>query len=334
MIRKVSGKNKKSECVHIKSSNGNKCYSTKEISYTLGENFQKNSSSSNYSQQFQDTKVEKERENLNFQSQNNEKYNLPFKLSEFRNSLDKSNDTTAGPDDIHYQILKHLPSDALETLLNIMNEMWRTGKSPEDWHKAVIIPIPKPGKDKTESTNYRPIALTSCICKTKERMINEQGVPEGSILSHSLFNIKIKNIVKCVNATDSSLYVDDFGIFYKSKNMENIEFRLQRCLNKVETRATENGFKFSKTKTQCVHFCQLRGLHPDPVLNIYGSPIPVVEEAKFWVFCLIRNSVFVPHIKVLKEKGLKALDLLKVFSNTNWGGDRSVLLNLYRSLVR
>ena len=82
MIRKISGKNKKSECVHIKSSNGNMCYSTKDISNALGGNFQKNSSSSHYSQQFQDIKVEKERENLNFQSQNKEKYNLPFKLSE------------------------------------------------------------------------------------------------------------------------------------------------------------------------------------------------------------------------------------------------------------
>ena len=61
MIRKISGKNKKSECVHIKSSNGNMCYSTKDISNALGGNFQKNSSSSNYSQQFQDIKVEKER---------------------------------------------------------------------------------------------------------------------------------------------------------------------------------------------------------------------------------------------------------------------------------
>ena len=41
MIRKVSGKNKTSECVHIKSSNGNKCYSTKDISNALGENLQK-----------------------------------------------------------------------------------------------------------------------------------------------------------------------------------------------------------------------------------------------------------------------------------------------------
>ena len=56
--------------------------------------YKKNSSSYNYSQQFQDIKLEKERENLNFQSQNNEKYNLSFKLSELKNSLDKSNDTT------------------------------------------------------------------------------------------------------------------------------------------------------------------------------------------------------------------------------------------------
>ena len=110
------------------------------------------------------------------QSQNNEKYNLPFKLSELKNSLDRSKDTTAGPDDIHYQILKHLPSDTLETLLSIMNEIWCTGEFPEDWHKAVIIPIPKPGKDKTEATNYRPIALTSCICKTMERMIKDRLV--------------------------------------------------------------------------------------------------------------------------------------------------------------
>ena len=172
MIRKVSGKNKKSEFVHIKPSNGNMCYSTKEISNALGGNFQKKI----VQFQFQNIKVEKERENLNFQSQNNEKYNLPFKLSELKNSLDKSKDTTACPKDIHYQILKHLPSDASETLLNIMNKIWRTGKFPEDWHKAIIIPIPKSGKDKTEATNYRPIALTKYICKTMERMINDRLV--------------------------------------------------------------------------------------------------------------------------------------------------------------
>ena len=116
--------------------------------------------------------------------------------------------------------------------------------------------------------------------------------------------------------------------------METIEFKLQRCLNNIEDWATENGFKFSKTKTQCVHFCQIRQLHLDPHLTIYGSPIPVVSEAKFLGLLFDNKLSFIPHIKALKAKCLKALDILKVLSISDWGGDRTVLLNLYRSLIR
>ena len=51
-------------------------------------------------------------------------------------------------------------------------------------------------------------------------------------------------------------------------------------------------------------------------------------------FYLIENSSFIPHIKYLKAKCLKALNLLKVLSHTSWGADQTTLLKLYRSLVR
>ena len=162
----------------------------------------------------------------------------------------------------------------------------------------------------------------------------EQGVPQGSILSPTLFGIKINDIVKYVKDLDCSVFVDNFGIFIRSKNMETIEFKLQRCLNNIEDWATENGFKFSKTKTQCVHFCQIRQLHLDPHLTIYGSPIPVVSETKFLGLLFDNKLSFIPHIKALKAKCLKALDIIKVLSSSDWGGDRTVLLNLYRSLIR
>ena len=44
---------------------------------------------------------------------------------------------------------------------------------PESWRETLIISIPKPGKDHFNPLNYRLIALTSCICKTVERMVNE-----------------------------------------------------------------------------------------------------------------------------------------------------------------
>ena len=163
----------------------------------------------------------------------------------------------------------------------------------------------------------------------------EQGVPQGGVLSTTLFSIKINDIVKCLgNLTDCSLYVDDFCICYRSKSMATIERQLQQNLNKIENWATSNGFKFSKSKTQCVHFCQLRKQHDDPVLHLYGSPIPVVEESKFLGILFDRKLSFIPHIKYLKAKCLKALNLLKVLSHTSWGADRTTLLKLYRSLVR
>ena len=58
---------------------------------------------------------------------------------------------------------------SLETLLNIFNYIWTTGKFPDGWQYATIIPIPKPGNDPAERNNYRPLALTSCLCKTLEK---------------------------------------------------------------------------------------------------------------------------------------------------------------------
>ena len=40
------------------------------------------------------------------------------------------------------------------------------------WEFPIVIPILKPGKDKTDAASYRPIALTSCLCKILERMVN------------------------------------------------------------------------------------------------------------------------------------------------------------------
>ena len=163
----------------------------------------------------------------------------------------------------------------------------------------------------------------------------EQGVPQGAILSTTLFNVKLNDIINCLDyKTDSSLYVDDFCICFRSENMRTIERHLKQCLNRIEDWATRNGFKFSKSKTQCVHFCQQRKIHNDPALYIYGSQIPVVAESKFLGVIFDRKLSFIPHIKYVKAKCLKALNLLKFLSHTSWGADRTTLLHLYRSLIR
>ena len=110
----------------------------------------------------------------------------------------------------------------------------------------------------------------------------EEGVPQGSVLSVTLFSVKINNITKCYSpGADGSLYVDDLLICFRLKYLYAIERKLQQCLDKINKWATENGFRFSKNKTKCVHFCHKRKLHIDLSLKFEKTEISIVDEYKF-----------------------------------------------------
>ena len=111
---------------------------------------------------------------MKFTSGNTEDYNQPFSLLELKQALQKSNDWAVGPDDIHYKLLTNLPDSSLTLLLTVFNSIWESGIFPPSWREATIVAIPKPGKDPSDPNNYRPIALTSCLCKTMERMVNNR----------------------------------------------------------------------------------------------------------------------------------------------------------------
>ena len=72
----------------------------------------------------------------------------------------------------------------------------------------------------------------------------------------------------------------------------------------------------------------------DPVLKLDNDPNQFVKEAKFLGLIWDTKLTFEPHIKYLKARCQKSLNLLKVLSCTEWGADRTTLLKLYRSLVR
>ena len=82
--------------------------------------------------------------------------------------------TSPGKDQVCYVMLKHLGEGGFSELRYLYNRVWKEGRLPNAWKEAVVIPIRKPGKDPSKPTNYRPIALTSNICKVMERMITER----------------------------------------------------------------------------------------------------------------------------------------------------------------
>ena len=67
-----------------------------------------------------------------------------------------------------------MPEKAKECLLNLFNQLWQSNFFPQTWREAVVIAFPKPNKTPSNAENYRPIALTSCLCKILERLFNNR----------------------------------------------------------------------------------------------------------------------------------------------------------------
>ena len=79
--------------------------------------------------------------------------------------------TAIGPDGMSTLHLRKLAQGAINYLTNIFNLLISTGQIPEIWHKAIIIPILKPGKDNNIGKNWHPISLLCPATKTLEKLL-------------------------------------------------------------------------------------------------------------------------------------------------------------------
>ncbi|KZS10385.1 Uncharacterized protein APZ42_025160 [Daphnia magna] len=100
--------------------------------------------------------------------------NTPISIIELNISLTGLPNKAMGRDRVHNEMLKNLSDKNKKTLLELLNISLTTGYLPPDWKNASVVPIPKPNKPPNQPESYRPISLTSCLCKTMERIINNR----------------------------------------------------------------------------------------------------------------------------------------------------------------
>jgi hypothetical protein len=81
-----------------------------------------------------------------------------------------SRPTLLGVCGVSNSMLKHLPQEGLIELTDIANLSFQQGEVPRCWKMSEICPIPKVQAPKSLS-DFRPVSLTSCLCKLTERLV-------------------------------------------------------------------------------------------------------------------------------------------------------------------
>jgi hypothetical protein len=131
----------------------------------------------------------------------------PFTLKEIE--ITKLNHKKApGIDLITAKMLKELPQEGLLNLMYILNAIIRLEYWPKSLKQAQIIMLPKPGKNPTDVTSYRPISLLPTISKVLEKLIlkriNKESNPQDWIPNHQFgFRQAHSTIQQCHRVADT-----------------------------------------------------------------------------------------------------------------------------------
>jgi hypothetical protein len=139
--------------------------------------------------------------------------NVQFTEEKIKNCICSLKSTSSpGPDGVTTLLLKNCVDYLCQPLQLIMQTSFEKHILPSAWKIASVTPIFKKG-DKFCAENYRPISLTSVVCKVMETIISEdlsKYVVERNILpsqQHGFIRGRsvLTNLLSCVNSWTKSI---------------------------------------------------------------------------------------------------------------------------------
>ena len=108
-----------------------------------------------------------------------------------------------GVDGIPPKLLTEIVEQINIPLAKVFNLSLKEGVVPSEWKETKIIPLVKKCS-RNKSYNYRPVSLTSAICKLLERLIKEYMV--DFLVRHTLLNSSLHGFLKARSCLTNMLF--------------------------------------------------------------------------------------------------------------------------------
>ena len=148
--------------------------------------------------------------------------------------------------------------------------------------------------------------------------LQEEGIPQGSVLSPTLFNVAINGLLEQIPVGVQGLaFADDYVVFCSMSTAVEACQKIQVGINAASTWCSTRGFKFSHEKTKAIRFCRLRRREEIPTLFLEGSILQYEDHVKYLGITFDSKLNFTQHINEVVCNVKLRLNILKVVSSYN-----------------
>ena len=166
---------------------------------------------------------------------------------------------------------------------------------------------------------------------TSNEILNEYGVPQGSVLGPILFVLYINDMVDIMDNVSIHLFADDTLIYYYSKDLDQLVHCINNSLEKIHNYTCSNLLKINAKKTKFMLISKER-VKEEFVANSYkieinNEQIEQVKKIKYLGVIIDDKLLFKEHCNYMVSKISYAINYMSRCSSTLSVWSRKIIFN-------
>ena len=164
--------------------------------------------------------------------------------------------------------------------------------------------------------------------------VQEEGLPQGSSLSCTLFLVFINDVSDIIKS-ENALFADDLVLWHTSSSTIISRRRLQEDLKKLEDYCDYWKLKINEIKSVYSIFTKSHKVAKHKLnLQINNGSLSKEENPTYLGVTLDTQMTLNQHLENVYKKADKRLNLIKHLASSNWGADKNTLRSLYLGYTR
>lgn len=167
-----------------------------------------------------------------------------------------------------------------------------------------------------------------------KKVLLRHGVPQGGVLSPSLFLIFINDlVVNLPKGVHAALYADDLVLWCKEEFDTTANYRMQQAADHLTEWAEDWHVSINRDKCSTTLFT-LSTKKKTPRVKLGDTYLRNEDEATYLGVTFDKKQTWKPQIQKTEAKARQKLSIMRKLAGTTWGANENILKRVYQGVVR